>query len=461
MTSLNLLGLITSFVREGHRAVLKTPFGKRGRRFAPARAVPIPMPAHRANPLVTNALVRSEIRALATLTSQENGCLVPCSFRTFGIRVRRYFIAISCLFLASAAVAEPTPMSGDAIKDALPGSRLVLDTPLGTKIPIRFTGDGMMTGEAGELASVLGAAKDRGRWWVDGGRLCYKWFRWFDAESRCVSVRQDGSRIYWTQDDGESGTATLIQPQSVKVAEKTPPPRPAPAFASASASAQVSIDAPPAPVAPPAKVAALATAVPSSSGQQSQSEAGTPAADPRHQFDARYRPSMKPAPVNESIIPKNRPAKAHADVAVAKASDANVPDRKTSEQKLPVLKQHPVPVKKQTPASKPRHHHQPAAAASPAPKAPPAPPRAVARAGAPSFRVHRVDEFDVLNVRSGPSEYYRAVGTIPPRARGIKVVGQCTQGWCPISLRNVSGWVNSFYLAEDLPNLASSRSAQD
>jgi hypothetical protein len=122
----------------------------------------------------------------------------------------RRILAISILLVPAALAAEPTKLGGSDIKETFTGSRIELDTPLGTTIPIQFTGDGLMTGNAGSLASVLGAQNDRGRWWVKGDRLCYKWFRWFDAEEQCLSIHMNDERVFWRSDDGKKGTATIV-----------------------------------------------------------------------------------------------------------------------------------------------------------------------------------------------------------------------------------------------------------
>jgi uncharacterized protein YraI len=67
-----------------------------------------------------------------------------------------------------------------------------------------------------------------------------------------------------------------------------------------------------------------------------------------------------------------------------------------------------------------------------------------------SFRVSRVDDGDMLNVRSGPSEYHEAVGAIPAGGRGVQIVGACRELWCPIRHGQLKGWVNRYYLVEDL-----------
>ena len=67
-----------------------------------------------------------------------------------------------------------------------------------------------------------------------------------------------------------------------------------------------------------------------------------------------------------------------------------------------------------------------------------------------SFRVSGVIDGDTLNVRSGPSEYHPAVGRIPASGRGVHIVGTCRDTWCPIKHGQLKGWVNRYYLAEDV-----------
>jgi hypothetical protein len=130
-------------------------------------------------------------------------------------------------------------LSGQAIKTTLPGSVLKLDTPLGTVVPISFGGNGIMSGDAGQLASYLGSQKDRGRYWLTEDRICYKWFRWFSGEQHCLSIARDGKKIFWKRDDGESGTATLeehhkapsTQPAWKTTSRETPKKRPEPEHA--------------------------------------------------------------------------------------------------------------------------------------------------------------------------------------------------------------------------------------
>jgi hypothetical protein len=109
----------------------------------------------------------------------------------------------------SSAQAERVALRGEALKQALAGKTVHLDTPFGVAIPITFHGNGLMSGKAGVLQYFLGAEADRGRWWVAEGKLCQKWFKWLDAQPSCMSLQQDGPRIFWQRNDGLSGTATI------------------------------------------------------------------------------------------------------------------------------------------------------------------------------------------------------------------------------------------------------------
>jgi len=122
----------------------------------------------------------------------------------------RHVIAIGCILAATAVGAEPVRLSNQGIKDTVAGSILHIDTPLGTKLPVRYSEDGKLAGRAGGMvANYLGARSDSGRWWVSKNRLCHKWKRWFEAKLQCMRLRKAGRRILWRRDDGKTGTATI------------------------------------------------------------------------------------------------------------------------------------------------------------------------------------------------------------------------------------------------------------
>jgi len=122
----------------------------------------------------------------------------------------RHMIAIGCILTATAVSAEPVRLSNEGITEAVAGSVLHIDTPLGTKLPVRYSQDGKLAGRAGGMvANYLGATSDSGRWWVSKNRLCHKWKRWFEGKLQCLRLQKAGRRILWRRDDGKTGTATI------------------------------------------------------------------------------------------------------------------------------------------------------------------------------------------------------------------------------------------------------------
>ena len=127
-------------------------------------------------------------------------------------------IVATCLCAATVAEAESVRLSEHEISALVAGATVEIDTPLGTKLPIRYTVDGKISGQARDLASYLGAASDTGRWWVTSNQLCHKWNRWFNSEPQCMEVRKDGRTLHWRSQDGNSGTAAIAVPAPVKTA---------------------------------------------------------------------------------------------------------------------------------------------------------------------------------------------------------------------------------------------------
>jgi hypothetical protein len=89
------------------------------------------------------------------------------------------------------------------------GQTVLLDTPVGTQIPIAFAEDGTMKGETKSLGWYLGAVRDEGKWWVNRGRLCQRWKVWFDRELQCLTLRPQGAVIHWSTEQGKQGTARI------------------------------------------------------------------------------------------------------------------------------------------------------------------------------------------------------------------------------------------------------------
>ena len=338
-------------------------------------------------------------------------------------------LAACVLFLApAAAAAEPIQLGASDIKQAFTGSRVELDTPLGTTIPVQFTDDGLMSGHAGNLASVLGAAKDRGRWWVNDDRLCTKWFRWFDAEVQCLTIHMKDERVFWRRDDGKKGTATIVE-RSVVVAEAAKPSaHPVKDPARRPFTAATPANAPTPQTRPPVlKMGPRLAARPKSAAEQ----LGLP----------------PEAPANRSLffVGMGLARALQSQFAIASAEAAPLPRPKAK--------------------SKPAHSASPtkvmvAAAVVTDPqtaslKPSPANTGAIAETGRGgpslpvSFSVYGVAADDFLNVRSGPSEGHAIIGNIPPNASTVRMIGGCIALWCEIQFRTTRGWVNRYYLAQN------------
>lgn len=354
---------------------------------------------------------------------------------------------VTIVCLPGVADAEAVKLGGDEIREAVTGSLLELDTPLGTTIPIRFTGDGLMTGKAGQLSSVLGAAKDRGRWWVKGDRLCYKWFRWFEAQSQCMTVQMKDERVYWHQDDGKRGTATIVEravvvAQEPKKSVQEPAERSkAPVPVTASARAAV-IEAPPsealglstAAIVPPVLKSPPRLAV---RRKSPVAELGMASADMPDRglffvglgLSRALQSQVRQANLAEAETPPlmgANPAPKQAVVQDVTKTPAVSPAKKTARAVVASL-----PVRKAGPVT-------PAQSAQEAVRTPPA--------ASSTFSVYGVPAWDVLNVRSGPSSEHAIVGNIPSNGRGVRMVGPCIDLWCQVQFQNRRGWVNRYYL---------------
>jgi hypothetical protein len=313
----------------------------------------------------------------------------------------RPLILLSCL-AATPLAAQPVKLTSDSIKTTIAGSQLELDTPLGSTVSVRFNRDGLMSGDAKELASLLGAAKDRGRWWVASDQLCYKWFRWFDAEPRCLAIKREAKRIFWQRDDGENGTATIVE-------QGKPAAKPA---------IQISVVA---------QGPKLQGRVPREDARQPEvrAPAGVEVASASD-----TSPGLVQASQDAQIEPSPQPAKLST-----KTTRSPIKTRSIAVASVPAPR----------PAVRPKTH-----LAAATPPQPHTDSELFAKSEIKSFKVAGVEPSDVLNIRNGPSEDDDAVGVIPPTGRGITIIGSCLDDWCPINHLGHRGWVNRYYLAEDV-----------
>ena len=244
---------------------------------------------------------------------------------------------------------------------------------------------------------TLGATKDRGRWWTEGDKLCMKWFRWFDAKPRCMTLQRDGNKVYWSEGSGENGTATITEAQPVVVAVAPSPPKKQKRVETAA----VAVEDPTPPVVDSVAQlprdaavfgygASIASSAAAALGKALPGSAPSEAKASKLGMDEPAANEETPAPVHEEAAPS--PSEEPAPRAQAESAP---PPRK-------VKAAHVAP-------------HAPAARKS-APK--PQSAAALPKPAQVSFRVAGVGDGDTLNVRSGPSEYHPSVGRIPPGGRG-------------------------------------------
>lgn len=312
----------------------------------------------------------------------------------------------------AATAAQARELTGPQITSLVSGATVEIDAPTGAKVPVQYSQDGRMSGEARELSWYLGSATDRGRWWVSGDELCHKWLRWFGGDSQCMRIARDGVRaVRWTGKDGTTGTATITVPATA-VAQATALPAFGSAFASRFADPPAGESQP-----PPARLDG---------------------------------PPPRPMPPEVAAAPVPAPV----TKAPSAARDV-IPDQSTAA---------PPPVAVATvipPAPKPAVRQPARRAPEPAPSppvthtVPPAASRAAPMpASQPRFRVANVRADDVLNVRSGPSAEHDIVGMLAPGSHGIAVVSACQAQWCPVQRDGTAGWVNSAFLAPEVMPVA-------
>ncbi len=305
------------------------------------------------------------------------------------------------------ALAEPEALSGPALRAAVAGSTVEIDTPIGTKVPVKYGADNSVSGEAGSVAFFLGSAADTGRWWVAQDLLCHRWNIWFKAEKTCLKITRDGHKITWLRDDGDSGTATIM-PKAPMLAAR--------GLSNKKSTLGGPIDSVPA----PARVAAPAPLPQPVVKSAEEAQVNEPVYEPVYE-PAAHIPAELPVPVK---------AQATAKPVVKKVNQAA----------LQTDKRIATPVVKQKVAPKITK-------------------RSVARGAdeVPTFWVYGVAQDDVLNVRMGPSTEADVVGAIPPEARGVRMAGACEGLWCLVQFGDQKGWVNRSYLVYEVPEQMAAR----
>ena len=58
---------------------------------------------------------------------------------------------LGVLCATGAAIAEPAPITGKSISETFTSASIILDTPLGTKLPVKYGANGLISGEGFEF----------------------------------------------------------------------------------------------------------------------------------------------------------------------------------------------------------------------------------------------------------------------------------------------------------------------
>jgi hypothetical protein len=128
--------------------------------------------------------------------------------------MRKSIIIAAALLLAGTANASEQSrlLTGKTLQKAVSGKTIYLQTPIGAEIPVRYRPNGTMVGRSSPRLASLGGEDvhtDRGRWWVRRAHLCQQWSNWSNGRAYCYQLRVNGRSVYWTRNDGKSGTARL------------------------------------------------------------------------------------------------------------------------------------------------------------------------------------------------------------------------------------------------------------
>jgi hypothetical protein len=127
------------------------------------------------------------------------------------MKIGAFVLAAGLLLQAGAALAGSDALAGDELRKAVSGKTVFLNIS-GFELPIRYDPSGRMSGKMSTVAASFSrgdGSQDTGKWWVSGDQLCQQWRVWLDGKSFCYRLKQSGSTVYWSRDDGHSGTARI------------------------------------------------------------------------------------------------------------------------------------------------------------------------------------------------------------------------------------------------------------
>ncbi|MEM8972250.1 MAG: SH3 domain-containing protein [Pseudomonadota bacterium] len=320
------------------------------------------------------------------------------------LQLRAVAICASFLLMVCPSLAQPqTQLDAIGLVETFTDVTVNFETPLGVTLPVRFHGDRSLSGNSGAIARHLGSERDRGRWWVEGPRLCQKWNVWFDGNTNCVEIFRSGDQITWKGRDGKSGRGQIVRRVLVTKQQRLRLPAPS----------------------------ALGARVPK---MRSLGDVQT------DKTIGRYSQPLRETGQSYQVA-RSRRGQSIQVVAYPSQSSQVLGQVDVATRELRGWGQCangwcPVVFRGQHGWIEQKFLKRSA-------------PRAMPSHLGPGlfYRVTKVKSWDVLNVRRQPNMSAALVGQLAPHAQNIRLIGVCRGLWCPIMVRGQRGWVNSHYLA--------------
>jgi len=119
-------------------------------------------------------------------------------------------LAVS-MVVASAVSAFAQELDGPAIEELISDKRVLLSTPYGWRLPLRYESNGSVTGDiSGFSMASMFTPSETGQWWTEGASMCQQFPTWYDGATFCFTIEKTGENaIVWKRNDGLEGTATI------------------------------------------------------------------------------------------------------------------------------------------------------------------------------------------------------------------------------------------------------------
>lgn len=120
-------------------------------------------------------------------------------------------VALIALMLSAPNAMATERFTAGEIQSDIIGKRIYLATPFGGEFPLNYRRDGKVDG-TGEALGLGRFAKpnDTGRWWINDDKLCQQFTSWYKGAAMCFELQRiDQTRLKWTRDNGQTGTARI------------------------------------------------------------------------------------------------------------------------------------------------------------------------------------------------------------------------------------------------------------